>query len=59
MPKFTNEYQWERSIIMELNSEHEYVCREFKVILRPIAIQLFDSDSVWGQYDPSNQNSDR
>lgn len=44
-------FDWERTIILELNREHEHICRVHKVNLRPIAITLFDSDSLWGQFD--------
>lgn len=44
-------FDWERAVILELNSEHEFICRIHKVNLRPIAITLFDSDTLWGQFD--------
>ncbi len=51
---FVNDYEildWERTVILELNEEHESTCRMHKVHLRPIAITLFDSDTRWGQFD--------
>lgn len=38
-------------MVLELNREHEYICRVRKVNLRPIGIALFDSDTLWGQFD--------
>ncbi|OFZ11093.1 MAG: hypothetical protein A2Z20_04175 [Bdellovibrionales bacterium RBG_16_40_8] len=46
-----NNFEWERSVILELNREHESLCNIHRVNLRPIAITLFDSDSLWGQFD--------
>lgn len=46
-----NIVDWERSIVLELNSEHEYACRIYRVNLRPIAIILFDSETHWGEFD--------
>lgn len=48
-------FDWERAVILELNSEHEAICRIHKVYLRPIAITLFDSDTLWGQFDNSSR----
>jgi hypothetical protein len=44
-------WDWERAIVLELNREHEYACRIHRVNLRPIAITLFNSETVWGQFD--------
>ncbi|MEQ1665480.1 MAG: DUF2786 domain-containing protein [Bdellovibrionales bacterium] len=41
----------ERAALLELNQEHEAICRYHKLKLRSVAITLFDSDSMWGQYD--------
>jgi hypothetical protein len=43
--------EWERSIVLELRREHEYVCHFHKVRLRPVTILLFDSESRWGQFN--------
>jgi hypothetical protein len=48
---FRLEVSWERTVVLELSGYHEYVCREHKAYLRPIAIALFDSDSRWGEYN--------
>lgn len=51
MQNFNDRYDWERTVILELNREHEYTCRIHKVNLRPVAITLFDSETLWGQFD--------
>lgn len=51
MPHFDSHPDWERSVILELNREHEYLCHTRKIKLRPIAIRLFDSESHWGRFD--------
>ncbi len=51
MTNFNGDVDWERTVVLELNREHEYICRVHKVNLRPIAITLFDSESFWGQFD--------
>lgn len=52
MEQFATFLEWERAVLLELNSEHEYVCRIHKVSLRPVAIILFSSETRWGQFDP-------
>ena len=42
---------WERTIVLELGNEYRHVCWVHKVELRPIVIALFDSDTLWGQYN--------
>ena len=51
MAKFKDLFDWERTVILELNREHESVCRSHKVNLRPIGITLFDSETHWGEFD--------
>ncbi len=43
--------QWDRTVLLELTQEYSRTCRDRKLKLRPISIQLFDSLSLWGQYD--------
>lgn len=45
------EQYWERLVILELNQEYARICRVRQLRLRPLSIQLFDSQSVWGQFD--------
>ncbi len=52
MKRFSNYSDWEKSVVLELQLEHEYVCRIHKVRLRPVTITLFDSETRWGQFDP-------
>jgi phage-related protein len=47
---------WERLVLQELNQEHSRVCRARKLKLNPISIQLFDSNSLWGQFDPTTRS---
>lgn len=51
MQTYSKSSDWERTIILELNREHEHTCRVYRVNLRPIGITLFDSDTHWGQFD--------
>ncbi len=51
MFKHNNPMDWERAVVLELTREHDFVCRIHKVSLRPIAIMLFDSEALWGQFD--------
>src|ERR1700677_235196 len=51
MQNWNETFDWERAVIMELNREHESLSRVHKVILRPVAITLFDSETKWGQFD--------
>ncbi len=45
-------FDWERAALLELTQEYARICRERKVSLRPASIQLFDSQSLWGQFNP-------
>ncbi len=51
MAEFYGTWHWERAVVLELNREHKSICRVHRVNLRPIAITLFDSESLWGQFD--------
>ena len=51
---YTN-WDLERAAILELQREHEYLRRVYKVRLRPITIVLSDFKSRWGQYDRTNR----
>ena len=45
------EKDWERTVLLELNQEYSRICRDRKLSLRPVAIRLFDSQTLWGQFD--------
>lgn len=51
MNELKDQFDLERAVVLELNREHEYVCRVHKINLRPIGITLFDSTQFWGQFD--------
>ena len=42
---------WERTVLLELNQEYSRLSSERKLSLKPVSIQFFDSQSVWGQFD--------
>lgn len=48
--------EWERAVVLELSREHEFICRQHRVRLRPVAITLFDSESRWGQFDDQTRS---
>ncbi|MCB0350857.1 MAG: DUF2786 domain-containing protein [Bdellovibrionales bacterium] len=50
-----NFLEHEKSIVIQLNSEFDWVCHVHKVKLRPISIALFDSETLWGQYNGQNR----
>ena len=43
--------QFERTVLLELTQEYTRICRDRKLKLRPLSVQLFDSLSLWGQYE--------
>ena len=45
-------YLWEKSAVAQLYREYRLVCSQHKIALRPVVIQLFDSKTHWGQWDP-------
>jgi len=46
-----NFQDWERRVVVELYDEYSWILRSRKMHLRPVAIELFDSDSLWGRWD--------
>jgi hypothetical protein len=48
---FKFEDEWERRALEELYNEYSHALRERKIHLRAAAIELFDSDSNWGEWD--------
>jgi hypothetical protein len=44
--------EWERHALRELYKDYEYTLRERKIKLRSAAIELFDSETYWGKWDP-------
>lgn len=44
-------FKWERAVVIELSGFHEHICRTHHVQLRPITVSLFDSDTLWGQFN--------
>ncbi len=45
-------YPWEKNAVAHLYREYRLVCSQHKIALRPVVIQIFDSKSHWGQWDP-------
>jgi hypothetical protein len=45
-------YDWERNSVAQLYREYRLVCSQHQIALRPVVIQLFDSKSHWGLWDP-------
>lgn len=45
------EVEWERTVLLELNLEYKRICRDRRLALKPVSIRLFDSLSLWGQFD--------
>lgn len=43
--------EWERRALLELYSEYASILREHKISLQPAALELYDSESHWGQWD--------
>ncbi len=50
-PNFSNP-QWEKRTSDELYTEYESILHQHRVSLRPTLIQLFDSETHWGKWDP-------
>lgn len=48
--------QWERTVLLELGQEYSNICRDRALTLRPVSIRLFDSESLWGQFDALTRN---
>jgi Protein of unknown function (DUF2786) len=44
-------FDLEKTVLLELHIEHEYVRRIHKVKLSPISIALFDSSNRWGEFN--------
>lgn len=47
-----DDYEWERGSVLKLYQEYRSVLWQQRLTLRPVAIQLFDSNSHWGNWDP-------
>ncbi len=43
---------WERDTVSQLYREYRFILSQHKVSLRPVVIQLIDSQTHWGQWDP-------
>ena len=48
-------YDWEREAVAQLYREYRSTLSEHRVSLRPVAIQLFDSETYWGKWDPTTR----
>jgi hypothetical protein len=44
--------EWERLALNELYREYTSALRQRKMTLVPAAIEIFDSETLWGQWDP-------
>lgn len=42
--------EWEHHALVELYNEYSYILRERKIKLRPAALEIYDSNSHWGQW---------
>lgn len=49
---FHAKQEWERLALKELYREYQQVLRNRKISLVPAAIEIFESESLWGQWDP-------
>lgn len=50
-----NDSEWsllQSTILRQLAREYKYILAEFRVQLRPVSIQLFESSALWGKWDP-------
>ena len=47
---------WERTVLLELGREYSNICRDRALTLRPASLRLFDSESLWGQFDALTRN---
>ena len=52
MKNKTFELKGEQAILSQLYREYRLVCSQHKVALRPVMLQLIDSKTHWGQWDP-------
>ena len=43
---------WEKCALLELYAEYTSILRERKIVMRPAALTLFDSELRWGQWNP-------
>jgi hypothetical protein len=48
---FTLHGEWERKAVRELYSEYEHILDERRLNVRPAAIDIFESQTHWGQWD--------
>ena len=46
------QYDFERDVLAELYNEYRWTLRGHKVTLRSVGIQLWDSETHWGKWDP-------
>ncbi len=45
-------YDWEKETVAQLYREYRLVCAQHQVALRPVLIQLIESQTYWGQWNP-------
>ena len=48
-------YDWERAVGAQLYQEYRSILWNHRLSLRPVSIQLFDSDTHWGKWDPTTR----
>ena len=44
-PKLAQE--WERAVILELQREHARICKDRKIFLRPLLLQIEELEADW------------
>jgi hypothetical protein len=52
---FHAKQEWERLALLQLYRDYEHALRLHKVTLVAAAIELFDSETLWGQWDPATR----
>jgi len=54
-PSFDPVQEWERLTLQELYKEYRYILQSRRITMPPAAIELFDSNSHWGEWVPQTR----